>query len=59
MSESVVKASLPWTTCPNCGSDATIPVWNTVDKFRKEMTPDYVGCTECHEMERTEDWGDD
>lgn len=51
--------NLPWEICPNCGSESTVPVWNTPAKFREGMSPDYVGCTDCNEMEQTEDWGDE
>lgn len=53
------QQSLPWDICPDCGSEETVPVWNTPAKFRKGMSPDYVGCTDCNEMERTEGWGDE
>jgi len=46
-----------WDECPNCESKNIVPVWNTVSKFRKGMEPDYVGCRDCNEMERTESWG--
>lgn len=39
--------------CENCGSDDTIPVWSEASEFRMGLDPEYIGCLDCHEMERT------
>ena len=41
-------------SCPNCGTDdddALHPIWER-EAERHQCQPDYVGCTNCHQMHR-------
>jgi len=37
--------------CPNCGSNATVLVWESQAAHDEGDEPDYVGCFKCGEME--------
>lgn len=43
--------------CPTCGvrdfigEGSLIPVWENPVDYQRGENPDYIGCTECHEME--------
>lgn len=42
-------------TCPSCGTDQTnhtIPVWQNPDDHDSGKQPDFIGCTNCHQMHR-------
>lgn len=38
--------------CPNCGGTDTVFVWQEKEAWERDDDPDFVGCEDCHIMER-------
>jgi len=39
-------------TCPNCGGTDTVLVWENKQNWQSGGEPDFIGCEDCHIMER-------